>query len=73
MLFRMGVERKQFLSQLAAGVPFSVAPCQASAGISTDEPVAQLPPRQQIQRVYVFNPKSWSPEAVNQTMETYEK
>lgn len=73
MLFRMGVERKQFLSQLAAGERFSAGPCQASAGISTDEPVAQLPPGQRIQRVYVFNPKSWSPEAVNQTMETYEK
>jgi len=70
MLFRMGVERKQFLSQLAAGVPFSAAPCQSSAGISTDEPLAQLPP---VQRVYVFNPKSWSPEEVNQTMETYNK
>jgi hypothetical protein len=73
MLFRMGVERKQFLAQLAAGVPFSAGPCQASVGISTDEPVAQLPPGQPIQRVYVFNPKSWSPEAVNQTMETYDK
>jgi hypothetical protein len=73
MLFRMGVERKQFLSQLAAGVPFSAAPCQASVGISTDEPIAQLPPGQQIQRVYIFNPKSWSLEAVNQTLETYQK
>jgi hypothetical protein len=70
MLFRMGVERKQFLSQLAAGAPFNAAPCQTSAGISTDEPIAQLPP---MQRVYVFNPKSWSPEAVNQTLETYQK
>jgi len=70
MLFRMGVERKQFLSQLAAGAPFSAAPCQASAGISTDEPIAQLSP---VQRVYVFNPKSWTPEAVNQTLETYQK
>ncbi len=70
MLFRMGVERKQFLSQLATGVYFSAGPCQNSAGISTDEPVAQLPP---VQRVYVFNPKSWSPETVNQTLETYQK
>lgn len=70
MLFRMGVERKQFLSQLAAGARFSAGPCQGSAGISTDEPIAQWPPTE---RVYVFNPKSWSPEAVNQTLETYEK
>lgn len=70
MLFRMGVERNQFLSQLAAGGRFSAGPCQASAGVSTDEPVAQLPP---VERVYVFNPKSWSPETVNQTLETYQK
>jgi hypothetical protein len=70
MLFRMGVERKQFLSQLATGVLFNAEPCQTSAGISTDEPIAQLPP---LQRIYVFNPESWSPEAVNQTLETYQK
>jgi hypothetical protein len=67
MLFRMGIERKQFLSQLAAGEGFSSHPCQASAGVSTDEPLAQLPG---VQRLYVFNPASWSPEAVNQVMET---
>lgn len=70
MLFRMGPERKQFLSQLAAGESFTARPCQASAGISTDEPVTQLPP---MQRVYVFNPRSWSPAEVKQTMETYQK
>jgi hypothetical protein len=70
MLFRMGVERRQFLSQLVAGERFSAGPCQTSAGISTDEPIAQLP---QVPRVYVFNPKSWTPEAINQTMETYER
>ena len=72
MLFRMGVERKQFLAQLAAGESFNAKPCQASAGISTDEPLAQLP-GQQTQRVYVFNPKSWSPEEVKQTLETHQK
>lgn len=66
MLFRMGIERKQFLSQLAAGERFSSKPCQASAGISTDEPLVQLPP---VQRVYVFNPRIWSPPAINQLME----
>lgn len=70
MLFRMGVERNQFLSQLAAGARFNAKPCQASAGVSTDEPVAQLPP---IQRLYVFNPESWSPTSVNQMMETYQR
>jgi hypothetical protein len=70
MLFRMGVERKQFLSQLAAGAAFSAKPCEASAGVSTDEPFAELPP---VQRLYVFNPESWSPTSVNQIMETYQR
>ncbi len=70
MLFRMGVERKQFLSQLAAGDGFSSAPCQGSAGVSIDEPLAELP---HVQRLYVFNPRVWSAESLNQTMETYKR
>ena len=70
MLFRMGVERKQFLSQLAAGEGFSSTPCQASAGVSTDEPLAELP---RVQRLYVFNPGAWSPDAINHMMETYKR
>ena len=57
MLFRMGVEQNQFRSQLAAGARFSARPCQASVGVSTDEPLAQLQP---VQRLYVFNPEPWS-------------
>jgi hypothetical protein len=70
MLFRMGVERKQFLSHLATAETFSAKPCQASAGVSTDEPVAQLP---HAQRLYVFNPDVWSPEAVTETLKTYQR
>lgn len=70
MLFRMGIERNQFLSQLAAGTKFSAQPCQASAGVSTDEPFAQLPP---VERLYVFNPEPWSSTSINQTMETYQR
>jgi len=70
MLFRMGVERKQFLSQLAAGEGFSAKPCQTSAGVSTDEPLALSLP---IQRLYVFNPRVWSPESLDQVMETYKR
>ena len=70
MLFRMGVERKQFLSQLAAGGGFASTPCRGSAGVATDEPLARLP---RVQRLYVFNPGIWSPDAVKQTMETYKR
>jgi hypothetical protein len=70
MLFRMGVERKQFLSGLAAGETFSSTPCRTTAGVSTDEPLAQLP---RVQRLYVFNPRVWSPDALTKTMEAYER
>ena len=70
MLFRMGVERRQFLSQLAAGEGFNSKPCQASAGVSTDEPLKELP---RVERLYVFNPEVWSPDAIKQTMETYKR
>lgn len=70
MLFRMGIERKQVLSQLAAGESFSAKICQTSAGVSTDETFPQLPPPQ---RLYVFNPEAWTSTSVNQTMETYQR
>ena len=70
MLFRMGIERKQFLSGLSAGEGFTSRRCRSSAGVSTDEPLAQLP---RVQRLYVFNPRVWSPDALNKTMETYER
>jgi hypothetical protein len=70
MLFRMGIERKQFLSGLAAGETFTSRLCQSSAGVSTDEPLEQLP---RVERLYVFNPRVWSPDALNKTMEAYER
>jgi len=70
MLFRMGVERNQFLSQLAAGEKFKARRCQESVGISTDEPINYLPI---IQRTYVFNPASWSPSQVQKVMEANAK
>jgi hypothetical protein len=70
MLFRMGVEQKQFLSGLAAGDPFPSRLCRSSAGVSTDEPLTQLT---RVQRLYVFNPRVWSPDAFTKTMEAYER
>jgi hypothetical protein len=68
MLFRMGIERQQFLSQLTSGEKFNSKKCQTSAGISLDEPFGKL---QLAPRVYAFNPKVWNASAVNQIMETY--
>jgi len=53
MLFRMGAEPYRGASELREGK------CQSSAGISTDEPLAE-PPRGR--RIYIFHPRSWSRE-----------
>ncbi|HEY0432069.1 MAG TPA: hypothetical protein VGC61_09630 [Pyrinomonadaceae bacterium] len=68
MLFRMGVEQNQFRAQLAGGAGFRARPCQASAGVSTDEPLTELQP---VQRLYAFNPEPWSATSFNHLMETY--
>jgi hypothetical protein len=53
MLFRMGAEPYRGAGELRAGK------CQSSIGISTDEPLAELP---RGRRVYIFHPRSWSRE-----------
>lgn len=65
MLFRMGVDQKHFQS----GRSFPSAICQSSAGVSTDEPVT--PPT--VDRLYIFNPKSWSRDSLNGALEAYRK
>jgi hypothetical protein len=69
MLFRMGVERNQILSQINSGVPFRSSKCQNSVGISTDEPVLHLP---STQRLFVFNPKPWSRTSVESLLRNHE-
>ncbi|MBA2341585.1 MAG: hypothetical protein H0V88_14455 [Pyrinomonadaceae bacterium] len=62
MIFRMGADAPQVRGLLAAGEDFKSAPCRSSLGISADEP---LPPNSHIlenRRIYIFNPRSWSPE-----------
>lgn len=68
MLFRLGVDSRHFASRLESGKKFPAAICQHSAGVSTDEPIA----RPEVERLYVFNPKSWSQAAVN-SMENYKR
>jgi len=53
MLFRMGAEPYRGPDSLRE------RKCQSSAGVSTDEPLAE-PPRGR--RIYVFHPRSWSRE-----------
>lgn len=66
MLFRMGVDRAQIMSDLSAGESFRALLCRQSQGVSTDEP---LPPLPSVQRIYVFNPDPWSPNSVKSVLE----
>jgi len=69
MLFRLGTERRQFVSHLQSGEKFRAPSCQGATGVSTDEPLP-IPP---VERIYIFSPKSWSQISLSDAMETYQK
>ena len=65
MLFRMGLDAKQFQS----GQPITATICKTSAGVSTDELVT--PPA--VDRLYIFSPKSWTRDSLNSALEAYQR
>jgi hypothetical protein len=69
MLFRLGVEQRQFQRRLETGQSFESRMCQTSAGVSTDEPV-NTPP---VARLYIFSPKPWSKSSFAAAMEAYQR
>ena len=69
MLFRMGIERRQFVSRFQSGEKFRKRSCQSVAGVSTDEPVG-VP---SVERIYIFSPKPWSQVSFNDAMEAYQR
>ena len=69
MLFRMGVERRQFQRRLESGQPFEASICRNSAGVSTDEPVT-VPT---IDRLYIFNPQPWTKDSFARAMEAFHR
>jgi len=69
MLFRLGVDQRQFHRRLETGQSFESRMCQNSAGVSTDEPV-NTPP---VKRLYIFNPKPWSKSSFAAAMEAYQR
>ncbi|MCU1265104.1 MAG: hypothetical protein JWM21_1422 [Acidobacteria bacterium] len=70
MLFRMGVDRRQILSNLDSGEGFQAPLCGQSAGVSVDETLTDAPASE---RIYVFNPDSWTPDSVAKVMEKYQR
>ncbi|MCA1575953.1 MAG: DUF3142 domain-containing protein [Acidobacteria bacterium] len=69
MLFRLGVDQRQFQRRLETGQPFQSRMCQNSAGVSTDE-LVNTPP---VTRLYIFNPKPWSKSSFAAAMEAYQR
>jgi hypothetical protein len=67
MLFRMGVERRQFQRRLETGQRFEAGICRNSAGVSTDEPVTAPA----VNHLYIFNPHPWTKESFARAMEVY--
>lgn len=69
MLFRLGVDQRQFQRRLETGQPFESRMCQNSAGVSTDEPVTTPT----VNRLYIFSPKPWSKSSFAAAMEAYQR
>ena len=69
MLFRMGVERRQFQRRIESGQPFEASICRNSAGVSTDEPVT-VPA---VNRLYIFNPQPWTKDSFARAMEAFRR
>jgi hypothetical protein len=56
MLFRMGGDHRNVIAFLSHNSEFNTGLCRQSLGISTDEPLSNLPKGK---RVYIFTNKSW--------------
>ena len=69
MLFRMGIDGRQFKSRLGAGEDPFTNPCSNAAGISIDELIE--PPQRK--RLYIFSPNPWTQQSVTSALETYAK
>lgn len=69
MLFRMGVERRQFQRRLESGQPFEASICRNSAGVSIDEPVSAP----DVDRLYIFNPQPWTKDSFARAMEAFHR
>ncbi len=69
MLFRLGVEQRNFQRRLESGERFESRMCRNSAGVSTDEPV-KAPA---VDRLYIFSPAPWSEQSFKHAMEAYSK
>lgn len=61
MLFRLGRGGDRLRARIEAGGDFADPRCRGAVGLSTDTPLKGWPHGR---RVYVFNPKSWTPAEI---------
>jgi hypothetical protein len=57
MLFRMGPGAREISPHLEGGGDFRAPACRQSLGVSTDEPLPNLPAGR---RLYIFSPRAWT-------------
>lgn len=69
MFFRLGIDHNNFISRLQSNSPTLSAPCNESAGVSTDEVI----PAPQQKRLYVFSPRPWTARSLETALETYRR
>lgn len=69
MFFRLGIERNNFISRLQSETSTFAAPCDQSAGVSTDEVI----PSPQNKRLYIFSPKPWTASSLKTALEIYSR
>lgn len=69
MVFRLGIDSRQFRSRLNIGDDPFASPCSVALGVSTDELIT--PPQRK--RLYIFSSKPWTLDSVTSTLETYAK
>jgi hypothetical protein len=68
MLFRMGADDRQIRLHLESGGDFQPQISRGSLGVSTDEPLSDVPPGR---RRYVFSPRKWSEQNVREISGQY--
>lgn len=66
MLFRMGPGGSSVRAEFAAGGDFPSPKCRTALAVSVDAPIAQAPADR---RIYVFNPKPWTPSDFRRIVE----
>jgi len=81
MLFRMGPDAANVAKFLSAGTDFPVRACQASLGVTTDEPLSRAmlgaAPNQAIRatcnkRIYIFAPRAWTQPAADAVLQEWQ-